>query len=212
MEITRTTIVFHTHTTTICAYMPVNLSLSLSLSLIRASVILYTLQSHLRAILFSLRAYRRVYLSRYIERRYACTDYPQNVSHYDYVTLRSRCSVRHVRSRGRGSYVIGKKGTSLSRYSYFLYARSGTAALPIHYRGLNIFTARNFAKRVITIFFVTRLRERILKPRASRTLQELLSCRFFERRIARSFFFSFLRQISHVSFFFFNSKIACFVV
>ena len=88
------------------------------------------------------RVCRRVYLSRYIERRYARRDYPQNVSHYDYVTLRSRCSVRHVRSRGRGSYVISKKGTtSLSRYSYFLYARSGTAALPIHYRGLNIFTA-----------------------------------------------------------------------
>ena len=48
------TIVFHTHTTIICACMPVNLSFSLSL--IRLSVISYTLQSHLRAILFSLRA------------------------------------------------------------------------------------------------------------------------------------------------------------
>ena len=48
------TIVFHTHTTIICACTPLNLSLSLSL--IRVSVISYTLQSHLRAILFSLRA------------------------------------------------------------------------------------------------------------------------------------------------------------
>ena len=113
---------------------------------------------------YPLRVYMWIYLNRYIERRYARTDYPQNVCHYDYVTLRSRCTW-HVRSSS-ALYVIGKRvllpplflslslSFCLSRYSYFLYARWSTAALPIDYRDL-IFLLREISLKAALPYFLS---------------------------------------------------------
>lgn len=85
---------------------------------------------------------RSVYLDRY-------TNYPQNVSHYDYVALRSRCSW-HVRSSS-ALYVIGKR--VLLAMLLFPLCSTGHRSVTERLPGLNIFTDWNFAKRVITIFF-----------------------------------------------------------
>lgn len=99
-------------------------------------------------------------------RRYTLTDYPQNVPpHYDYVTLRSRCSW-HVRSSS-ALYVIGKRVRSF-RCSYFLYARWGTAALPIDYRDL-IFLPREILLNAPLPYFLSSRRAVASTPRKGAT-------------------------------------------
>lgn len=157
MEIVRMTIV---------SYHRVHLRLCLWISLIYVSVCCMRDLVHftIASSGYPLRVYRWIYLNRYIERRYARTDYPQNVCHYDYVTLRSRCTW-HVRSSS-ALYVIGKRvllpplflslslSFCLSRYSYFLYARWSTAALPIDYRDL-IFLLREISLKAALPYFLS---------------------------------------------------------
>ena len=182
---TRTTIVFYTHTTTICAYVPVSLSLYLSL-------ISYTLQSRLRAILFSLRAYRRVYLSRHIERRYTLARIIRKTSPimimllYDpdvpFGTFDLGAEVRTWSVRR----VLPSRGILIS----FMLDRA-----PRRYRSITgdlIFLPREISLNAPLPYFLSLAYVKgWLKPRASRTLQELLSCRSFERRtLVLSFFLS----------------------
>lgn len=73
------------------------------------------------------------------------TNYPQSVSHYDCVALRSRCS-QHVRYSS-ALYVIGKRVLLFLPMLLFSLCSTGHRGITGRLPGLNIFP-RNFARCV----------------------------------------------------------------
>lgn len=116
-----------------------------------ACTISYTLQLHLRAIDCACISVFCTWIDTSSAQVHAHGLSAKRPPHYDYVTLRSRCSW-HVRSSS-ALYVIGKRVRSF-RCSYFLYARWGTAALPIDYRDL-IFLPREILLNAPLPYFLS---------------------------------------------------------